>query len=132
MICEGDALAEAGPGVRFRIDANAEGEKGFAVRFAGKVRAYVNRCPHTGVELDWVPGEFFEESRLYLICSMHGAIFEPDTGLCIAGPCRGASLEALPIGEKGGQVVLRAPPAPDGDDSARIAGPQDKEKTDTP
>ena len=70
------------------------------------MRGFVNRCPHLGVELDWQPGEFFEETGLYLICSTHGAIFEPDGGLCVAGPCRGARLEAIALEEKDGLVQL--------------------------
>ena len=106
LICESAALAEGGKGVRFALQSEAGEEKGFAVRHAGKVCAFVNRCPHLGTELDWQPGEFFEESGLYLVCSTHGAIFEPATGFCVAGPCRGASLESLQVGEHGGHVLL--------------------------
>ena len=96
LICASDALAEGGDGVRF--DAVHGGDAGFAIRHHGQVRAFVNRCPHAGTELDWQPGEFFEESGLYLICSTHGALFEPGRGFCVAGPCRGASLEPLATG----------------------------------
>jgi nitrite reductase/ring-hydroxylating ferredoxin subunit len=105
VICESAALAEGG-GVRFDwAPAGGEG-KGFAVRFDGEPRAFVNRCPHLGVELDWQPGEFFEQTGLYLVCSTHGAIFEPSTGLCVAGPCRGARLEAIAIEECQGRILI--------------------------
>ena len=106
LICESAVLAEAGTGVRFTLAAQAGEEKGFAIRHCGAVRGFVNRCPHMGTELDWQPGEFFDVAGLYLICSTHGAIFEPKTGLCVAGPCRGASLEPLEMRERGGQVFL--------------------------
>ncbi|HUL95787.1 MAG TPA: Rieske 2Fe-2S domain-containing protein [Usitatibacter sp.] len=106
LICPAAALAEGGRGVRFELSPGAGEEKGFAVRYDGGVCAFVNRCPHLGTELDWQPGEFFEESGLYLVCSTHGALFEPHTGLCVAGPCRGASLEPLPVREQGGGVFL--------------------------
>lgn len=106
MICASAELAEGGPGVRFEREAPPGLEKGFAVRHGGRVRAYVNRCPHQGTELDWQPGEFFEETGLYLICSTHGALFEPHNGHCVAGPCRGAFLQKLEIGERDGQVYL--------------------------
>jgi nitrite reductase/ring-hydroxylating ferredoxin subunit len=102
-VCPSEDLAEASLGVRFPIDAATNG---FAIRFLGQVRAYVNRCPHLGTELDWQPGDFFEESGLYLVCSTHGAIFEPDTGKCVAGPCRGASLEPMQVREREGQVFV--------------------------
>ena len=112
VICPSAALAESGTGMRFRIHPQDAEEKGFAVRARGKVVAYVNRCPHVGTELDWQPGEFFDLAGLYLVCSTHGALFEPGTGMCVAGPCRGASLEPLAIREQGGEVVLvHAPPA---------------------
>ena len=106
LICDAGALPEGGSGVRFALESEAGEERGFAVRHCGRVCAFVNRCPHLGTELDWQPGEFFEESGLYLVCSTHGAIFEPATGFCVAGPCRGASLEPLQVREQGGEVFL--------------------------
>ena len=106
LICASATLAEGGKGVRFDLPSQGGEEKGFAVRHGGSVCAFVNRCPHLGTELDWQPGEFFEETGLYLVCSTHGAIFEPATGFCVAGPCRGASLEPLQVREQGGHVFL--------------------------
>lgn len=113
LICPSGALPEAGTGVRFALRPGDRDEKGFAVRHQGRVHAFVNRCPHQGTELDWQPGEFFDIGGLYLVCATHGALFEPRTGLCVAGPCRGASLERLEIRERNGQVFLLndAPPA---------------------
>ena len=119
LICDSAALAERGPGVRFRIVAGAPEERGFAVRCNGQVHAYVNECPHVGTELDWQPGEFFDIAGLYLVCSTHGALFEPGTGYCVAGPCRGASLRPLAIREHDGHVYLAAsPPGNDDHDHA--------------
>lgn len=106
VICDSAALAEAGRGVRFRIVPADDHDRGFAVRHGGRVHAYVNRCPHAGTELDWEPGEFLDIAGLYLVCATHGALFEPGTGLCIAGPCRGASLEPLAVQERDGRVEL--------------------------
>lgn len=114
LICAAAALPDGGRGVRFRIDAAAPEEKGFAVRWMGRVHGFVNRCPHVGTELDWEPAQFFDLSGLYLVCSTHGALFEPSSGLCVAGPCRGACLEPLAIREEGGEVFLDEPaPAAD-------------------
>ena len=106
VICASAELAEGGRGVRFDWALAGGAGKGFAVRHDGAPRAFVNRCPHLGVELDWQPGEFFEETGLYLVCSTHGAIFEPSTGLCVAGPCRGARLEAIGVAEQAGRIVI--------------------------
>jgi nitrite reductase/ring-hydroxylating ferredoxin subunit len=122
LICPSDALEDAGPGVRFELDPPASmaaaqrpvfQATGFVIRFCGQVHGYVNRCPHAGTELDWQPGEFFEEAKLYLVCSTHGALFEPSTGYCVAGPCRGASLERLPMREQDGRVILEDNPPDD-------------------
>jgi nitrite reductase/ring-hydroxylating ferredoxin subunit len=108
LICPSAALAERGNGIRFRLSAADPDEKGFIIRSQGEVRAYVNECPHVGTELDWQPGAFFDVAGLYLVCSTHGALFEPGNGLCVAGPCRGASLRPIAIRERDGQVFLAA------------------------
>jgi nitrite reductase/ring-hydroxylating ferredoxin subunit len=126
LICPSEALADAGTGARFELTPSAAtpaarrpafDPTGFAIRFRGTVHGYVNRCPHQGTELDWQPGEFFEEARIYLVCSTHGALFEPSTGYCVAGPCRGASLERLRMREQDGQVFLDENPPTDKGDS---------------
>jgi nitrite reductase/ring-hydroxylating ferredoxin subunit len=107
VICASGALADGGPGVRFELDPAVHfTTAAFAVRHCGTVRAFANRCPHAGTELDWNPGEFFDETGLYLMCATHGALFEPGNGYCVAGPCRGASLEPLEVVERDGQVIL--------------------------
>ncbi|MBL0140972.1 MAG: Rieske 2Fe-2S domain-containing protein [Betaproteobacteria bacterium] len=106
LICAAAALAEGGSGVRFDWSPAGGAGKGFAIRHDGAARAFVNRCPHLGVELDWQAGEFFEESGLYLVCSTHGAIFEPSTGLCVAGPCQGARLQAIAVEEHQGRILI--------------------------
>jgi nitrite reductase/ring-hydroxylating ferredoxin subunit len=111
VLCESNELVEAGTGLRFQWRGGAGA---FAIRFAGEPRAYVNRCPHMGTELDWQPGDFFDESGAYLVCATHGALFEPHNGHCIAGPCRGASLEPIGVRERNGRIFLynESPAAP--------------------
>ena len=108
VICRRGDLAEGGRAVKFTI---ASGEPAiqipcFAIAFDGAVHAYVNSCPHRGTELDWQPGAVFEETGLYLTCATHGALFEPDSGFCVAGPCFGARLQSLAIDVCGNDVVL--------------------------
>ena len=104
VICAAADLAEGGRGVRFTLACEGGEEKGFAIRHAGVARGYLNRCPHAWTELDWNPGEFFDAERLYLICATHGALYEPDSGLCIDGPCRGARLGSVAVLERDGAV----------------------------
>ncbi len=106
LICAAGDLPERGKGVRFTVDTEGGPATGFAVRFRGRVHGYVNRCAHVRVELDWQPGEFFDVSGLYLVCSTHGAAYLPDTGHCVGGPCKGQRLTKLAIEEADGQVYL--------------------------
>jgi nitrite reductase/ring-hydroxylating ferredoxin subunit len=69
------------------------------VRYDGKPHAYLNRCAHVPIELDWFEGEFFESSGLYLMCSTHGAIYSPESGLCAGGPCKGGKLRPIAVRE---------------------------------
>ena len=104
LICASDTLADGGTGVRFEVRRAAEAMPAFVVRHRGRVYADVNECRHQASELDWNPGEFFDADRLYLICATHGALYEPPTGLCVAGPCRGARLASVLVHEREGNV----------------------------
>lgn len=63
-------------------------------------RAFLNWCPHLGIELNFMPDQFLDPEGRYLFCANHGALFEPDQGACIAGPCAGDRLVAVDIIEK--------------------------------
>ncbi|PJJ97335.1 ferredoxin [Lysobacteraceae bacterium NML91-0213] len=75
-------------------------------REGGDVRAWLNICPHAGRRLDWAPGQFLKSKDGLLVCAAHGASFETGGGMCVAGPCRGQSLRAVPVEVRDGQVVL--------------------------
>lgn len=79
------------------------------VRLEGELFAYVNRCPHMPLSLDYGDGEFFDETHQWLICRNHGAVFDPKTGRCVSGPCCGASLEKL-ITRLTGEFIEILPP----------------------
>jgi nitrite reductase/ring-hydroxylating ferredoxin subunit len=104
FICDAALLAEKGRGVRFPVTAGTENTTGFVVRYKGIVQAYLNRCAHVPIELDWNEGEFFEFSGLYLMCSTHGAIYSPVTGRCEGGPCRGSRLRPIRVMERDNRV----------------------------
>jgi nitrite reductase/ring-hydroxylating ferredoxin subunit len=106
VICASAELVDSGDGVRFHVHIRGKPEPAFAVRYDGKAYAYVNRCAHMPMELDWKPGKFFDAEGLLLICSTHGAIYEPDTGRCSGGPCGGA-LVPVPIEERDGMILLK-------------------------
>jgi nitrite reductase/ring-hydroxylating ferredoxin subunit len=107
VVCAAGALAEGGDGVRFELQRSGETVPAFAIRYGGRVYAYVNRCAHVGVELDWQPGRFFDADGMVLLCSTHGALYDPATGACRGGPCRGGGLIPIAIEEIDGAVMLK-------------------------
>jgi nitrite reductase/ring-hydroxylating ferredoxin subunit len=104
LICDSSALVDGGEGIRFPVAVFGEAAVGFAVRFQGKPYAYLNRCAHVPMELDWVQGQFFESSGEFLMCATHGAVYRPETGVCAGGPCRGGKLRPIAVREDGGKV----------------------------
>ncbi len=85
--------------------AAAEPESLILLRRGDEVRAWLNICPHAGRRLDWAPGKFLLKNDL-LICAVHGASFATANGECVAGPCRGAHLRAVPVEVEDGVVML--------------------------
>ena len=106
LICRSDALIDSGDGVRFEVNQGRAMVPAFAVRYDGRVYAYLNRCVHMPMELDWKPGRFFDAEGLLLVCSTHGAIYAPDTGVCLGGPCAGV-LARLEVEERDGRIYLK-------------------------
>jgi len=106
LICASAQVEEGGKGLRFTVQQYGREEPAFLVRYDGRVQAYLNRCAHVPVQLDWIEGEFFDISGLYLVCSTHGAAYLPDSGRCISGPCSGRSLVRLTVEEREGNVYL--------------------------
>jgi len=105
VIGRSDDLVEGGQGMRFEITGTKL--PAFAVRWHCHVRAYVNQCRHQATELDWNAGEFFDESKEFLVCATHGALYRPGDGYCMGGPCAGARLEAVEVREERGVIWVR-------------------------
>lgn len=99
FLCASDDLWERGRGIRFDVATPGGPECAFAVRFEGKPFAYLNRCMHLPQEMDWNASEFFDDESQYIVCASHGALYRPQDGTCVAGPCRGARLIAVPVEE---------------------------------
>jgi nitrite reductase/ring-hydroxylating ferredoxin subunit len=105
VVCALHELAD--PGARGFTLGNGEWPlRGFVVRRGKLVRAYVNHCPHAGFPLNWQPHAFLAPEAPLILCSMHGALFEIETGRCVSGPCEGLGLRALPVRVDRGYVML--------------------------
>lgn len=122
FVCEAGDLVDGGRGRRFPVLAWGHAATGFVVRYGGQAYAYLNRCVHMPIELDWNEGDFFESSGTYLVCSTHGAVYQPESGKCAGGPCRGGSLSPIPVVEKDGKIYWQPDQAirpPDAGNSAQ-------------
>jgi nitrite reductase/ring-hydroxylating ferredoxin subunit len=99
---------------KFLLQAGDEEIEGFLVNYAGELHAYVNRCRHVPMSLDWVENQFFTEDGRFLQCATHGAYYRPETGECVAGPPCGRSLFRITLRVEGDEIVAEWPgPLPD-------------------
>ncbi len=110
-LCASGELVERGVAFVFDVLQFRQPARGFALRFDGQVVAYLNRCLHVPTEMDWQPGEFLDSSKEFIMCSIHGAAYEPLGGRCIGGPCGRGTLTVLKVEERDGQVYWY--PSPD-------------------
>ncbi|MDD1977736.1 MULTISPECIES: Rieske (2Fe-2S) protein [Pseudomonas] len=103
FLCLPAELAE-GHSRGFTVDGIAV----LAVRRAGRVYLYHNRCPHRGIPLNWEPDQFLDPSASLISCSRHGALFLIESGECVAGPCAGEHLSTLDCHEDSQGIWLMA------------------------
>ncbi len=90
----------------FNFGKGFEQYKMFVLRRGEALFSYANNCPHVHGPLDWRPGEFLTEDNEFIICAMHGAIFRIEDGRCVAGPCHGHYLSAVPVAVVDGRIVV--------------------------
>ena len=102
-LCASGELAEGGLAVSFDVVIEGEHCRAFAIRFEGRAHAYLNRCTHVAMELDYQPNRVFDDTGQWLLCATHGAAYAPDTGDCAGGPCRGG-LVKVAMSERDGVV----------------------------
>ena len=106
-LCRLDEIAD--PGSRgFSVVIQGQAESIFLIRKGEAVFGYRNHCPHTGSPLDWMPDQFLNVDKDYIQCATHAALFRIEDGRCVAGPCRGDVLNALPLAVYKGEIFLDA------------------------
>ena len=92
------------------------------LRWGRNVRAYENRCPHKGTNLDWEQGEFLDGDGTRIQCGKHGALFDLGSGECVEGPCLGARLTAIETVIDDGEICLAGVVLADDDEEDRGCG----------
>ncbi len=102
-LCPSASLVERGLAFPFDVCYLGQVLRAFAVRYEHKAYAYLNRCTHVPMELDWQPNRVFDASGHWLLCASHGASYSPANGACLSGPCRGG-LISVALREEAGWV----------------------------
>lgn len=103
LLCQSHELVDSGLAVPFEVRYFGKNHAAFAVRYLGGVYAYLNRCSHVPMEMDYQPNQFFDLTGHWLMCATHGATYAPQTGQCRLGPCRGG-LVKIALSEADGLV----------------------------
>ncbi len=107
-------VSRVAPGQALGVDLADEGrDQFFIVNHQGTLHAWRNACPHVdGAPMAWRRHAYLSADGQQVMCHAHGARFEPDTGLCVHGPCLGQHLQRVPLlVDDAGQVRL-APYSP--------------------
>lgn len=92
-LCNAADLVEGALAVPFDVVYAGQTCRAFAIRFEGHARAYLNRCSHVAMELDFQPNRVFDDTGQWLLCATHGAVYHPESGACAGGPCRGGLIK---------------------------------------
>jgi len=102
---------QPGESKKFLLQIRGTDEECFVVNYKGQFHAFVNRCRHVPMAMDWVDNQFFCEEGQYLMCQTHNAYYQPDSGECIAGPAGtcGKFLYRVPLEIVDG-VIYATPP----------------------
>lgn len=103
-LCASTALADKGHAFVFDVQHFRQPTRAFVLRYDGRVVGYLNRCLHVPTEMDWQEGEFLDSGKEFIMCSIHGAVYEPLTGRCAGGPCGRGRLTVIDTLERDGQV----------------------------
>ena len=103
-LCAAGEIAERGRAWVWDVLEFGQPVRAFALRVDGRLHAYLNRCVHVAAEMDWQPGEFLDADRRWILCSIHGATYEPASGRCVGGPCGRRRLTPVAVQERDAQV----------------------------
>lgn len=97
-------LSQEGQALRFEVQGPHGPLPAFVLLADQVPYAWLNRCAHVPVELDGVPGQFLDETGRVIVCATHGAVYDPASGRCLRGPCRGKRLHPVVCRERDGWI----------------------------
>ncbi len=104
-------VGEIAPGQTKKFFLLCDGHEieAFVINHGGALHAWVNRCCHVPMTMDWIENRFLTEDGAYIQCATHGACYEPGTGQCVAGPPIGQCLTRVPLAVRGDTVLANCP-----------------------
>ncbi len=105
------SVGDVAPGEtrKFLLPSPGGPTEAFVVNFRGELHAWVNRCRHVPLTMDWVENRFLDASRDFIVCGTHGALYRPDTGECVEGPPLGRALLRVPLRVDGDRIIATVP-----------------------
>ena len=89
----------------FKIPGKKHDPGIIVVRRGNKAHAFLNNCPHANLPLDLFEGRVIARDGYHLLCANHAALFDPETGKCVAGPCAGEKLIMKVIKIENGKIL---------------------------
>jgi nitrite reductase/ring-hydroxylating ferredoxin subunit len=103
-------VGDLAPGAtrKFMLPMDGEPVEAFVVNVEGALHAWVNRCRHVPLTMDWVENRFLDDEG-FIVCATHGARYRPDTGECVVGPPLGRALVRVPLRVEGERVIATVP-----------------------
>jgi nitrite reductase/ring-hydroxylating ferredoxin subunit len=105
FLCKLDDIAD--PGAKgFVFGSGTNRFEMFVVRKGANVFAYLNTCPHLGSTLDTFQDQFLTQDKELIFCSLHGAQFQIEDGLCVIGPCLRKHLTKIAVAIDNGALTI--------------------------
>jgi len=100
-LCRAEAIPEPGT-----LGVEPGGFPILLVRRDGRVRAYINACPHQDLPLDYRGKQVLSADGRILRCTNHAAGFDADTGAGADGLGVGCALDPVPVTLREDGVVI--------------------------
>lgn len=99
-------VADLAPGETLKFVLSRDGREleAFVLNHGGRLVAYLNRCCHIPMTMDWVENQFLSDDGAHILCATHGALYEPSSGECVVGPPLGKCLTAVPLEIRDGVI----------------------------
>ncbi|QLQ32334.1 MAG: Rieske 2Fe-2S domain-containing protein [Candidatus Thiothrix singaporensis] len=105
LVCAADALQEK-QFLLVEVSYRGEPHSAIVLRYAGSAFAYLNQCVHMPRPLTCERDAIFDAQANRLRCSMHGIVYDPQTGESLSALCQGERLQALRLEELDGKLFI--------------------------